>query len=60
MLLSVGVNPSSVKRDSGSMQCLHGGYPESDSGNRQLTAAGCFAACNSNLAELIWNRCPVI
>ena len=30
----------------------HGGYPESDSGSRRLTAAGCFTTLNSNLAEL--------
>jgi len=48
-------NPCSVlpERDSGSTQCLRGGYPESDSGSRRLTAAGCFTTLNSNIAELI-------
>ena len=55
------VNPCSdlPERDSGGTQCLRGGYPESDSGSRRLTAAGCFTILNSNLAELIWNRYPI-
>ena len=55
------LNPCSVlpECDSGSTQCPRGGYPESDSGSRQITAAASFTTLNSNLAELIWNRCPI-
>ena len=43
--ITLAINPCSVlpERDSGCTQCLRGGYPESDSGNRLVTAAGCFA-----------------
>ena len=55
LVVPLDFNPCSVlpERDSGRTQRLRGGYPESDSGSRWLTAPGCFTTLNSNIAELI-------